>query len=88
MKYADWRCIAPEEDRFLMRPGGDNQTGRLYTAVMTPAQQTIAALIIVALAAGWLFWRALSGRGAGGCGSDECRAISPELKKLQRRLKR
>jgi hypothetical protein len=55
---------------------------------MTPAQQTIAALIIVALAAGWLFWRALSGRGAGGCGSDECRAISPELKKLQRRLKR
>jgi len=55
---------------------------------MTTGHQTIVALTIVALAAGWLLWRAFSGHGSGGCGSAECHAISPELKKLQRRVKR
>ena len=54
---------------------------------MTAIHQTVAALTIVALAAGWLVWRALSKRGQTGCGSEECHAISPEVKKLQRRLK-
>ena len=57
-------------------------------AAMTAAQQTISALAIVALAVGGLLWRALSSRGVGGCGNEECRAISPEVKKLRRRLKR
>jgi hypothetical protein len=55
---------------------------------MTPDLQTVEALTIVALAAGWLLWRVLSTGGAGGCGSGECHAISPEMKRLQRRLKR
>jgi len=55
---------------------------------MTPDHQTIAALVIVALVAAWLLWRALFRRGAGGCGGGECHAISPEVKKLQARLKR
>jgi hypothetical protein len=54
---------------------------------MTPGQQSIAALAIVALAAGWLLWRAWISRGASGCGGGECHAISPEVKKLQARLK-
>jgi hypothetical protein len=55
---------------------------------MTAAHQTIAALGIVALAAAWLVRRALSNNGRTGCGNAECHAVSPEVKKLQRRLKR
>jgi hypothetical protein len=55
---------------------------------MTPDQQSIAALTIVALTAGWLVWRAFRGHGSGGCGNEECHAVSPEVKKLQRRLRR
>jgi hypothetical protein len=55
---------------------------------MTPGQQSIEALAIVAVAAGWLLWRALSGRATGGCGCAECQAINPEAKKLQAGLKR
>jgi hypothetical protein len=55
---------------------------------MTPGLQSIAALAIVALAAGWLLWRAFFRRSSGGCGGGECHAISPEVKKLQAKLKR
>jgi hypothetical protein len=54
---------------------------------MTPGQQSIAALGLVALAAGWLIWRALARRGSGGCGGGDCHAISPEVKKLKAKLK-
>ena len=54
---------------------------------MTPTVQTTIALAVVALAAGWLIRRAVIKRQHGGCG-DDCGAISPELKKLQRQLKR
>jgi len=54
---------------------------------MSAAVQTVIALIIVAVAAGLLvrFW--LKGRKNPGCGAD-CGAVSPEIKKLQARLKR
>ena len=48
----------------------------------------MVALGLVALAAGWLIWRAFRRRGSGGCESGECHAISPEVKQLQARLKR
>ena len=54
---------------------------------MTPAVQTVIALALVVLAAAWLIRRAIVKRQHGGCG-DDCGAISPELKKLQRQLKR
>lgn len=49
--------------------------------------QTIAALVIVALAATWLVVRAIAKRKNPGCGG-ECGAVSPEIRKLQARLKR
>jgi hypothetical protein len=49
---------------------------------MSPEFQTIAALIIVALAVLWLVMRALAKRKNPGCGSD-CTALTPELKRLQ-----
>jgi hypothetical protein len=54
---------------------------------MSPQFQTIAALAVVAVAAAWLVLRRLAKRRNPGCG-DECGAVSPELKKLQARLKR
>ena len=54
---------------------------------MTVGQQSIAALAIVALAAGWLLWRAFFRRDSGGCGGGDCHAISPEVKKLKAKLK-
>lgn len=54
---------------------------------MSPATQTVTALAIVALAATWLVRRWLAKRKSGGCG-DDCGAISPEVRKLQRQLKR
>lgn len=54
---------------------------------MSPAVQTIIALTLVALAAAWLIRRAIVKRQHGGCG-DDCGAISPEIRKLQRQLKR
>ena len=47
--------------------------------------QTILALLVVALAATWLVWRALAKRKNPGCGTD-CGAVSPELKRLQSHL--
>jgi hypothetical protein len=54
---------------------------------MTPAVQTVLALALVALAAAWLVRRALVKRKNPGCG-DDCGAVSPEMKRLQARLKR
>ena len=48
--------------------------------------QTIAALVVVAIAATWLVLRALAKRKNPGCG-DDCGAVSPEIKELQTRLK-
>jgi len=53
---------------------------------MSSSLQTILALAIVATAATWLIWRAIAARKHPGCGSD-CGAVSPEIKKLQARLK-
>jgi hypothetical protein len=52
---------------------------------MSPEFQTIAALIIVALAALWLVLRSLAKRKNPGCG-DDCTAMTPELKRLQSHL--
>lgn len=54
---------------------------------MSPELQTLAALVVVAVAAVWLVRRALAKRKNPGCGTD-CGAVSPELKRLQARLKR
>jgi hypothetical protein len=54
---------------------------------MSPEFQTVAALIVVALAAAYLFSRAFRKRKNPGCGTD-CGAISPQMRKLQARLKR
>jgi hypothetical protein len=48
--------------------------------------QTVLALLIVAIAAVWLVVRALAKRKQPGCGTD-CGAVSPEIRKLQARLK-
>jgi hypothetical protein len=45
-------------------------------------------LAIVALAAGWLLWRAFRRDNSGGCGGGECSAVSPEVKKLKAKMKR
>ena len=54
---------------------------------MSPAVQSLAALAVVAVAATWLTLRALAKRRNPGCGGD-CGAVSPEVKRLQARLKR
>ena len=53
---------------------------------MSPALQSIFALAIVALAATWLVRRSLAKKKNCGCG-DDCGAVSPELRKLQARIK-
>ena len=55
---------------------------------MTPGQQSIAALGLVALAAGWLVWRALTKRHQPGCGGEACGAISPDVRALRKKLKK
>lgn len=52
---------------------------------MSSAFQTIAALVIVAVAATWLIARAIAKRKNPGCGSD-CTALTPEVKRLQAKL--
>ncbi len=54
---------------------------------MSPTVQTVIALAIVALTAAWLVRRAIAKRKNPGCG-DDCGAVSPEMKRLQARLKR
>ena len=55
--------------------------------MMSAQLQTVLALVIVAVAASWLVARALAKRGKGSCG-DGCHAVSPEIKRLQARLKK
>jgi hypothetical protein len=54
---------------------------------MSPQFQTIAALVIVAVAATWLIARTVAKRKHPGCG-DDCGAVSPAMKRLQAKLKR
>lgn len=54
---------------------------------MPPEFQTLAAFAVVALAAIGLVRHAFKKRKQSGCGGGECAAISPEVKKLQARLK-
>jgi hypothetical protein len=52
---------------------------------MTPELQSILALVVVLIAAGWLVRRAIVKRKNPGCGTD-CGAVSPDLKRLQAHL--
>ena len=54
---------------------------------MSPQLQTILALVVVAVAVAWLILRALAKRRNPGCG-DDCGAVSPEIRRLQARLKK
>ncbi len=54
---------------------------------LSSSLQTILALALVALAAVYLVWSAVKKRKQPGCGGD-CGAVSPEVKKLQAKLKR
>ena len=53
---------------------------------MTASAQTLLALLVVALAAGGLVWRAIVRRGSG-CG-DGCGAVSPGAKAFLKKLKK
>ena len=53
---------------------------------MSASLQTVIALAIVAVATGLLVRTFLARRKQPGCGAD-CGAVSPEIKKLQARLK-
>ncbi len=55
---------------------------------MSSSLQTIIALVIVAVTAALLvrFW--FKKRKTPGCGCESCGAVSPEIKKLQAKLKR
>ncbi len=55
---------------------------------MSSSVQTIIALAIVAVTVAWFVWRALARKKNVGCGGEGCAAISPEVKKLQAKLKR
>lgn len=55
---------------------------------MTPSVQTIIALAIVAVAAALLMRSWFGKKKSSGCGSESCSAVSPEIKKLQAKLKR
>ncbi len=54
---------------------------------MSSQLQTVLALVVVALAATYLVLRALAKRKHPGCGT-ECGAVSPEIRKLQARLRK
>ena len=54
---------------------------------MSSSAQTWIALFVVAVAAAWLVFRAIAKRKNPGCG-DECGAVSPEIKRLQRQLEK
>jgi hypothetical protein len=53
---------------------------------MSSSLQTIIALVIVAVAAGLLLRSWFGKKKSSGCGG-ECGAVSPEVKKLQAKLK-
>ncbi len=54
---------------------------------MSPSLQTIIALALVAIAAGLLLRAWFAKKKSPGCGG-ECGAVSPEVRKLQKQLKR
>jgi archaellin len=55
---------------------------------MSATFQTIVALVIVAVAAALLLRSWFGKKKSSGCGSEGCSAVSPEIKKLQAKLKR
>jgi hypothetical protein len=55
---------------------------------MSTSFQTIAALTIVVVAVALLLISTFRKKKNSGCGSEGCHAVSPELKKLQAKLKR
>jgi hypothetical protein len=55
---------------------------------MSSSLQTVIALVLVALATTLLVRSVLRKRKHPGCGSEGCGAVSPEVKKLQAKLKR
>ncbi|MCC6414615.1 MAG: hypothetical protein IT582_01730 [Opitutaceae bacterium] len=55
---------------------------------MSPAVQTLLSLVVVGITAIWLVRRAFRKDHTKGCGGGECGALSPEVKKLQRQLRR
>jgi hypothetical protein len=55
---------------------------------MNPNLQTILALAVVAVAAALLLRSWLGKKKSPGCGGGGCGAVSPEIKKLQAKLKR
>ena len=54
---------------------------------MSATLQTIIALGIVALAAALLLRSWFGKKKSSGCGNEGCGAVSPEIKKLQAKLK-
>ena len=56
--------------------------------LMSSSTQTILALAVVVLAAAWLLRGWFAKKKSSGCGNEGCSAVSPEVKKLQARLKR
>ena len=56
--------------------------------LMSSSIQTILALAVVILAAAWLLRGWFGKKKSSGCSSEGCSAVSPEVKKLQARLKR
>jgi len=55
---------------------------------MSASFQTIVALGVVAIAVTLLLISTFRKKRNSGCGSEGCHAVSPELKKLQAKLKR
>jgi amino acid transporter len=56
---------------------------------MSAEVQTILALGLVALAAGYLLWTWFGPKKKkSGCGDGACGAVSPEVKRLQKRLRK
>lgn len=55
---------------------------------MSSTLQTIIALLIVVVATGLLLRSWFGKKKSSGCGNESCSAVSPEIKKLQAKLKR
>lgn len=55
---------------------------------MSASAQTVIALLVVALAAAGLVWRAVAARGRHSCGGGECGAVSPDARAFLKKLKR
>ncbi len=53
---------------------------------MTSTGQTVGALLVVALAAAGLLWRALARRGRSGCEGGECGAVSADAKAFLKKI--